>query len=99
MGKALIVRPRVPTAISAGTGTAAGTSTAYLYNDFIGMVWRSTVASGADYFDVDFGAAVSIDTVALLSTNGAASVWTVAGAASQAGLAAISRAALAISIT
>lgn len=87
MTNAFIVKPLVPTAISASTGgTAAGTAAAYLVNDFIGTLWRSTATSGNTAIDVDFSAAVGVDFAALLSSNGACATQQIAGATSQANL-------------
>lgn len=87
MTNAFLLRPLVPTAIALPLGAAAApTSALDMLNDMIGVQYISGTGGPTDAFDVDFGVATSIDTVALLHTNGAAATWNILGAATQAGL-------------
>ena len=87
MTNAFIVKPLAWNVIGVPAGgTAAGTSENYLGNDYIGTVWRTTATSAHAALDVDFGAAVGVDFVALLSSNGACTNQQVYGATVQGNL-------------
>ena len=87
MTNGFIVKPLVWNVIGVPAGgTAAGTSENYLGNDYIGTVWRTTATSAHAALDVDFGAAVGVDFVALLSSNGACTNQQVYGATVQGNL-------------
>jgi hypothetical protein len=86
MSRGFLLRPLVPTALSVPSSPAAPTAAIDMLNDMVGVAYTSGAGGSTDNIDVDFGSAVSIDTVALLQTNGAAANWTLRGAATQAGL-------------
>jgi hypothetical protein len=82
MGKAIIIEPLAGT-ITAPNGATAPTAASDLGNDWIGVQWTSTIASGSDAVDMDFGVATTFDTVAILSANFAAATWFLAAGATQ----------------
>jgi hypothetical protein len=88
MGNAIIVRPTIPSAVTA-EGSGAGTLPGYLFNDWMGVVHRGTATGNSGRVTVDFGAGglPEIDTVAFLSSNGACTQLSHKAATSQAGLA------------
>jgi hypothetical protein len=90
MSNGFLLGPLVPTALSSPAGAAAPTVLGDLFNDMIGVQYVSAAAGATDSIDLDFGVATSIDTVALLQTNGATGNWAVRGATTQANLGAAS---------
>lgn len=74
MANAILLKPLVPAAVSAG-GTAAGHSPDYALNDHAGVVWRSAALGSS--LTLDFGADVTIDTVQLFGIGGAVAGWRV----------------------
>lgn len=83
MGKAIIVEPLDGT-ILAPFGSLAPSLPADLGNDWIGVNYTSSVSTGSDVVDIDFGSARSVDTVAFLSANYAAPTWFVLAGPTQA---------------
>jgi hypothetical protein len=86
MTNAFLLRPLVPTALSVPSTPASPTAATDLLNDMIGVQYISGAGGATDSIDIDFGVATSIDTVALLHTNGSAATWSLRGATSQANL-------------
>jgi len=74
MANAIIVEPLAFAGVTASS-TAAGYDPAYVGNDYIGVVWRSTGGNSQQLL-VDLGANLSIDFVALLGCDGATAAWT-----------------------
>jgi hypothetical protein len=81
-----LLRPLVPAALFAPATPAAPTALTDMLNDMIGVQYVSGAAGSTDSIDVDFGGAVAIDTVAILSGNGGTTTWTLRGATTQGGL-------------
>lgn len=84
MANAIIIEPLAMPAIFGDA--LSPTTAANLGNDWIGVIYRSRTNSALNRIQIDMSVATSIDTVAILNSNGAAPYAQIRGASSQAGL-------------
>ncbi|MES1985473.1 MAG: hypothetical protein V4461_11020 [Pseudomonadota bacterium] len=74
MSHAIIVKPLSLAAVVASS-TAAGHDAAYVGNDHMGVVWKSTAGGYAQGLQIDLGADTPIDTILLIGCSGARAEW------------------------
>lgn len=74
MANAIFVRP-LPFAAVTASSTASGHSPDYVGNDFLGVVWKSAASGATQSIEIDLGADMAFDTVALFGLTGALSGW------------------------
>ncbi|KKC24849.1 hypothetical protein [Sphingomonas sp. SRS2] len=84
MSNVLILKPE-PISSATASGTAPGYDPAYVGNDYMGIVWKSTAGSSAT-LTVDMGADVLCDTAMLFGCDGATGTMTLKVEASTAAL-------------
>lgn len=74
MSRAIIVEPLAMPAITA-SNTAAGYSPANAGLDQLGVIWSSQAGASSRYLQIDMGADVAFDTIALFGLTGANATW------------------------
>lgn len=81
MANAILLKPLPATALT--TSTAAGYDPSYAFNDYMGVVWKSTAHTLVSFY-LDLGADVPLNTIILLGCDGATSSWSLAVSANTA---------------